>query len=424
MLDLDFIREHPERVAEAARQKGVEVNVEKILDLDRRRRRLIAEVDERRRERNRLSRLMKAGPKPDLVKKAKKVKERLRKDERRLALVEAELEAALAWVPNLPADEVPVAADASGNRVVKEWGKIPHFAFPAADHLEIGRRLGLLDLERGAKVSGFRGYFLKNEAVLMELGLMLYSLGKLVQKGFTPLLPPVLVKEFALFGTGWLPWGEDEKYHLEETDLFLAATAEVPVTAYRAGEILPASDLPKLYAAFSPCFRREAGSHGKDVKGLYRVHQFNKVEQVVLCRHDLEESRRWHEKLLANAEEILQELKLPYRVVLMSTGDMGEPQVKKYDIETWMPGRGGYGETHSDSIMADFQARRLNIRYREKGETKFVHTLNNTAVASPRLLIAIWENYQRQDGSLVVPDVLRPYVGKEVIKPKDGVGAH
>jgi len=259
--------------------------------------------------------------------------------------------------------------------------------------------------------------------VLLEMGILWYTMRKLATKGYTPLMAPSIVKEFTLFGNGQFPWGKDEVYHLEKDDVYLAGTAEVPVTAYLSDEVLTESDLPKKFVAFSPCFRREAGSYGKDTKGIYRLHQFNKIEQVIISIADSNKSLTLLEELLANAEEILQDLKLPYRVISMCSGDMGEPQVKKYDIETWMPGRpsagsglGTYGETMSDSFMGDFQARRLKIRYKTKdGKTQFCHTLNNTAIASPRILIPIFENYQQKDGSIRVPDVLVPFVGKDVI---------
>jgi seryl-tRNA synthetase len=274
-----------------------------------------------------------------------------------------------------------------------------------------------VDFERGAKIGGFRTYFLKNEAAILELAVLFYTYQKLINKGYTPLIAPSLVKEFTLVGNGQLPWGREEIYHMEKDNVFLAGTAEVPVTAYFANEVLNEKDLPKKFVAFSPCFRREAGSYGKDTRGLYRLHQFNKVEQVIINKNDYKGSLQLHEELLRNSEEVMQDLKLPYRVMLMCTGEMGEPQVKKYDIETWMPGRAAYGETMSNSFMGDFQARRLNIRYRASdGTIKFAHTLNNTAVASPRILIAILENYQQKDGSVIVPEVLREFVGKERIR--------
>jgi seryl-tRNA synthetase len=251
----------------------------------------------------------------------------------------------------------------------------------------------------------------------MEFALLFYTFQKLIKKGYTPLIAPSLVREFTLFGNGQFPWGREEVYHLEKDDVYLAGTAEVPVTAYYSGEILKEDELPKKFVAFSPCFRREAGSYGKDTKGVYRLHQFNKVEQVIISKSDLNTSITLHDELLANAEEILKDLELPYRVMLMCTGDMGEPQMKKYDIETWMPSRGAYGETMSDSFMGDFQARRLKIRYRSRdGSVHFCHTLNNTAIASPRILIAILENNQQKDGSVCVPKVLQQYIGKDIIR--------
>jgi seryl-tRNA synthetase len=267
-------------------------------------------------------------------------------------------------------------------------------------------------------VGGSRAYFLKNEAAQLELAVLFYTFNKLVKKGYTPMIAPSLVRDFTLLGNGQFPWGREEVYHLEKDDMYLAGTAEVPVTAYFANEVLEEKNLPKKFVAFSPCFRREAGSYGKDTRGVYRLHQFNKVEQVIISKNDMNNSFTLHEELLANAEEILQDLVLPYRVMLMCTGDMGEPQVKKYDVETYMPGRKGYGETMSDSFMGDFQARRLKIRYKTKdGKMLFAHTLNNTAVASPRILIAILENYQQKDGSVRIPTVLREYIGKDSIRP-------
>ncbi|MEK7073920.1 MAG: serine--tRNA ligase, partial [Patescibacteria group bacterium] len=251
----------------------------------------------------------------------------------------------------------------------------------------------------------------------MEFAVLFYTFQKLIAKGYTPLIAPSLVKEFTLMGNGQFPWGREEVYAIPKDDVYLAGTAEVPVTAYYSNEMLLEKDLPKKFVAFSPCFRREAGSYGKDTRGVYRLHQFSKIEQVIISTSEMNNSLTLHEELLANAEEILQDLKLPYRVLLMCTGDMGEPQVKKYDIETWMPGRKAYGETMSNSFMGDFQARRLKIRYKAKdGSVKFCHTLNNTAIASPRILVALLENYQQADGSIKIPDVLQPLMGKKEIR--------
>lgn len=413
MLDITFIRDNLELVKQAAKNKNREVDWERLLELDDKRRELISKSEAIRAKRNKAE---KAATEEDRQ-KGRALKQEMKALEEELKRVEGEYDELMLTVPNVPDASVPVGKDASGNKEIKQWGEIPKFDFDAKDHIELAKNLDLIDFDRGAKVGGFRAYFLKNEAAQMEFAILSYTLNKLVAKGYTPLVAPSLVKEFTLVGNGQLPWGRDEVYRIEKDDVYLAGTAEVPVTAYFSGEVLEEKDLPKKFVAFSPCFRREAGSYGKDTKGVYRLHQFNKVEQVIISTNDLNTSFTLHEELLANAEEILQDLELPYRVLLMCTGDMGEPQVKKYDIETWMPGRNAYGETMSNSVMGDFQARRLKIRYRTKdGKTLYCHTLNNTAVASPRILIAIFENYQQKDGTIRVPKVLQSYLGKELIR--------
>lgn len=415
MLDIKFIRENLELVKQAAKNKNREVDWDGLLALDDRRRELIGKVEELRSERNKLSRTQTIEPNDQ--KRGKEIKSELKKFEEELKEVEEKFGLLMLTVPNVSDPSVPVGRDASGNKEVKKWGKIPKFDFPPRDHIELGKSLDLIDFERGVKVGGFRAYFLKNEAAQMELALMWYTLQKLVNKGYTPLIAPSLVREFTLFGNGQFPWGREEVYAIPKDELYLAGTAEVPVTAYFADEILFEKDLPRKFVAFSPCFRREAGSYGKDTKGVYRLHQFNKIEQLIITTADMNNSLTLHEELLGNAEQILQELELPYRVLLMCTGEMGEPQVKKYDVEAWMPGRGGYGETMSNSFMGDFQARRLKLRYRaHDGSVKYCHTLNNTAVASPRILIAILENYQQADGTVRIPKILQPYLGRQVIK--------
>lgn len=417
MLDIKFIRENLELCKLAAVNKNRVVEWDELLGLDDKRRKLIGVSEKLREERNKLTR--------DDVERGKAIKSKLKAMEDELRSVEEKFGQLMLTVPSVPDSSVPVGKDASGNLEVKKWGQIPTFNFENKDHIALAKDLDLIDFERGAKVGGSRAYFLKNEAAQMEVALMFYTLQKLAAKGYTPLIAPSLVKEFTFIGNGQFPWGRDEVYSLPKDDVYLAGTAEVPVTAYFSDEILAEKDLPKKFAAFSPCFRREAGSYGKDTRGVYRLHQFNKIEQVIITTAETSTSLTLHEELLANAEEILQDLKLPYRVLLMCTGDMGEPQVKKYDIETWMPGRvpstgsgrGAYGETMSNSFMGDFQARRLKIRYKAKdGSTKFCHTLNNTAVASPRILVAIMENYQQADGSVLVPDVLQPLIGKKEIR--------
>jgi len=411
-MDIKFIRDNLELCKKAAVNKNRVVDWIALLSLDDKRRELIGKAEIIRGERNKSNADTK-----EAREKGKKLKEELKVIEDELRGVEEDFTKQLLTVPNVPDASVPIGKDSSGNKQIKTWGKIPKFDFPVKDHIALAKELDLIDFERGTKVSGFRGYFLKNEAALLEMAVLMYAYQKLVKKGYTPLISPVLVREFTLFGNGQFPWGREEVYHFEKDDVYLAGTAEVPVTAYFSDEVLEEKDLPKKFVAFSPCFRREAGSYGKDTRGVYRIHQFNKIEQVIISKNDMSTSLTLHEELLANAEEILQDLELPYRVMLMCTGDMGEPQVKKYDIETWMPGRDSYGETMSDSFMGDFQARRLKLRYRMKDKkVMYCHTLNNTAIASPRILIPILENYQQADGSITVPEVLRDFVGKDVIK--------
>ncbi len=409
MISIDLIRENPTRVKEAAEQKNRTVDIDLILELDQKRRDLIIQTDELRKQRNEVAKL----PFSDETKeKGIAIKNELKGLEDGLRDTEAQLEIEMLRVPNIPLDEVPVGKSEEDNVVMKTVGEPTLFSFTPRSHLELLKMHDLADLERGTKVSGFRGYFLKGPLAALQMGLMLYAMQFLMKKGYTPLIAPSLVKGFTLFGNGQFPWGEDEVYKTQDDDSYLAGTAEVPATSYFSGEILREEDLPKKFVAFSPCFRREAGSHGKDTKGLYRVHEFWKIEQVIVTRADMDHAKELHEELQQNCEELLQGLELPYRVLLMCTGDMGEPQVKKYDTEVWMPERKAYGETMSNSIMGDFQARRLKMRYKTaEGETHFCYTLNNTAIASPRILIPLLENHQKEDGSISIPLALQPYVG-------------
>lgn len=413
MLDIKFIRDNLELCKTAAINKNRVVDWDTLLTLDDTRKALIQKTEVLRAERNTISRERS----DEGVKRGKAIKDELKKLEDELRSTEEQFSLAMLTVPNVPDPSVPVGKDETGNVEIKKWGEPTAFDFTPKDHIDLAKSLDLIDFERGAKVGGSRAYFLKNEAAQIEVALMFYTLQKLVAKGYTPLIAPSLVKEFTFVGNGQFPWGREEVYSIPKDDVFLAGTAEVPVTAYYSDEMLYEKDLPKKFVAYSPCFRREAGSYGKDTRGVYRLHQFNKIEQVIVSDAETSTSLTLHEELLANSEEILQDLKLPYRVLLMCTGDMGEPQVKKYDIETWMPGRNSYGETMSNSFMGDFQSRRLKIRYKGKdGSIKFCHTLNNTAVASPRILVAIFENYQQSDGSIRIPDVLQPFVGKKEIR--------
>ena len=420
MLDINYIRENPDKVKEAAKNKNRIVDIDKILELDDLRKKSIQDIQKKREERNKLSKL-----KPNEITEKIRIqgtylKQAIQKLEEQLKTVEEEFKNLMLHVPNVPLDEVPIGKDPSDNKELKKWGEIPKFNFKIKDHIQLGTELDIFDLERGSKVSGFRGYFLKNEGAILQVALLFYVLQKLTKKGYTPFIAPSIVKQFTLFGSGHFPWGsEQDVYKLNDDDMYLAGTAEIPITAYHSGETLQEKDLPKRSVGFSPCFRKEAGAYGKDTKGLYRLHEFWKIEQVILGKNNLDEARKIHEELEQNAEEILQDLKLPYRQLLMCTGDMGEPQLKKYDIETWMPSRNAYGETMSNSIMGEFQSRRLNIRYKTKeGKTEYVYTFNNTAIASPRILIAILENYQQEDGSVKIPEVLQNLAGFSEIKRK------
>ncbi len=414
MLSLDFIRNNKEKVLDAAKNKNRRVDLDKILKLDDERRELIKKIQVLREERNKAG---KSKPTPEIIKRGKEIKNDLKKLEDQLVTIHQSLDTLLSYVPNVPLPEVPIGKNADDNVEIRKWGEPKKFDFKPKSHIELGESLDLIDLERGAKVSGFRGYFIKNQLARLHFALLFYVFNKLAQKGYTPVIAPAVIKGFALFGCGQFPWGEQDVYKLNDDDAYLAGTAEQSVTPYFSGEILNEKDLPKKFVAFSPCFRKEAGAHGKDTKGLYRLHEFWKVEQVIIAANDFDGAKKLHEELQKNSEEILQDLKLPYRVLLMCTGDMGEPQIKKYDTETWMPSRSAYGETMSNSIMGDFQTRRLNIKYRKKdGTTEYCFSLNNTALASPRILIAILENYQEKDGSVMVPKVLQPLVGFEKIE--------
>ncbi len=417
MLDIKFIRENSELVKEAARKKGVSVDVDALLAVDERRRHVLKELEEKRAKQNASS---KGGPKaPTELEGLKKLKEEIKVLEEEIGRVEGEFDGLMLLMPQVPDSSVPEGRGDADNVEIRKWGEPPKFDFKPKDYMTLMAELDVADAERGAKVSGFRGYFLKNEGLLLSFALWNFTLEKLIKKGFTPLLAPAIAKEFNFTGTGWLPQGKDEVYRVGE-DEYLIGTAEVSMMGYHADEVLGEKDLPKKYIAFSPCFRSEAGSYGKDTKGILRVHEFYKLEQVVLCRNSHDESVKWHEEITKNAEEIVQALKLPYRVVVNCAGDLGLGQVKKYDIETWLPSQERYRETHSSSYFHDFQTRRLNIKYRgEDGKLQFAHSLNNTALATPRIIANIVENCQTKKGTVKIPKVLRKYMfGVKEIKPK------
>jgi seryl-tRNA synthetase len=430
MLDIKFIRENKEAVKDAVRKKYLKVDIERLLALDEKRRELIQKSEAIKAEQNKLSeKLAKEKNETDLV-KSRELKDKFKELERELSGVEEEYDALMWLVPNIFSSDTPVGPDDSANKELTRWGEPPKFNFEIRDHIKIGKNLDIIDTETGVKVSGFRGYYLKNEGAILHLALLWYCWQKIIKSGFKPLIGPTLVKDFVLLGSGHFPFGKDEVYQIGNPGrlasgeaigepLYLAGTAEPTLLAYFSDRILSEKDLPIKVCGFSQCYRSEAGSYGKDTRGLYRLHEFSKVEQVILCQNNLAESGKWLEEMLHISEEILRDLKLPYRVVQNSTGDMGAGKYKMYDIETWMPGRGKYGETHSDSNLTDWQARRLNIKYKTgSGEVKFVHTLNNTVIASPRILIAILENYQQKDGSVEVPKILRDYCGFKYIGKK------
>ncbi len=418
MLDIKFIRENADLIKEAGRKKHIDFDVDKLVKIDDKRLKLLREVEDMRARQNAESdkiAQMSGDERQNAIDEMKKLKEELSTSEDALAKIEKEWQELMLLAPNIPDPSVPEGESDADNVEVRKWGEIPQFDFQPKGHIELMEKLGLVDLERGSKVAGFRGYFLKGDAVLLSMSLWRFVLDKMVQKGFDPFLAPALVKEENLVGTGHFPKSREDVYKTQD-DLYLAGTAEIPMTNYFRNEILREEDLPKTYVAFSSCYRREAGSYGKDEKGIYRLHEFAKVEQFILCEADHQESVRWHEELTRNAEEILQDLKIPYRVVINCTGDIGQAHVKTYDIEAWIPFEKRYRESHSSSYYHDFQARRSNIRYRTKnGEIKIPHTLNNTAIATPRILISILENYQQKDGTVLVPEVLRKYLNKDTI---------
>ena len=418
MLDIKFIRDNLELVQDGARKKQINVSVAKLIEVDDKRRSLRSQTEALRARHNEGSKQiaeLEGKERERLIAEMTDLKDQLTSLGERIKPIEEAWKLAMLEIPNIPDPSVPEGGSDAQNKEIRAWGEKPNARFAPKSHIELMTARGMLEMERGAKVAGFRGYFLAGDAVLLAFALMRYALDVLSSKGFNPLIAPSLVRPFNFVGTGWLPQGKDEVYKTQD-DLYLAGTAEVPVMGYYASEILNEDDLPVRFVAFSPCFRREAGSHGKDTQGIMRVHEFMKIEQVVLCKADHQESVRWHEEITKHAEMLMQSLGLPYRVVVNCGGDLGLGQVKKYDIEAWVPSEERYRETHSSSYFHDFQTRRLNIRYRSAdGKLQFVHSLNNTALALPRLLVPFVEVHQREDGSIAVPEVLREYLGKEFV---------
>jgi len=421
VLALQFIRDNVEAVRRAIQVKQVDLNLDDLLAADEEARGLRSRIQKLQEERNTNAdntRKASGEQRQGFIARGRVIAEELKALEPSQREAEERLQALLWLVPNIPAADVPVGASEDDNVELRRWGQQPVFSFTPLDHVALLDRHGWADFERVARVAGSRSYSLRGDMVLLEMALLHFALDKLQGRGFTLVSLPSMARESALFGTGHFPSGRDQVYYLPDDDLYLSGTAEVPLNSLHSGEILAESQLPLLYAGYSPCFRREAGAAGRDVRGLIRVHQFYKVEQYVVCRNDPEESARWHAQLLATAEEIVRELELPYHVVECCTGDMGAGKVRMNDLETWVPSESRYRETHSCSSLGDWQARRANLRYRDaEGKVRFCHTLNNTAVATPRLLVPLLENHQQPNGSVRIPPVLQRYMGGKTVLP-------
>lgn len=432
MLDIKYIRENAEAVKKAVRDKQLSVDIDKLLEIDKTRLSLLQQVEDLNRQRNELNDLIKAAPdanaRASLIEKGKLIKENSAGIEVQFKEIEAEFLALMIQVPTIPSEDTPPGTSDKDNVEINSWGEKPEFDFQPKDHIQLGTELDILDLERGAKVAGYRGYFLKNEGARLVMALMMYAVNKMVAKGYTFMIPPTLIKQYALFGSGYFKGLNydpevDEIYKVATNDKeadgnftgdakFLVGTAEPSLLAYYSGEILKEAELPLKLCGYSQCYRSEIGSYGKDTKGMFRVHEFMKVEQVILAPQDIDLANQLQQEMVAISKELHEELGLPYRQIAISTGDMSAGKYKMFDIEAWMPGLDRYGETGSASNFLDWQSRRLDVKYETKnGEKKYVYMLNNTALPSPRIFIAILENFQQADGSVKIPEVLIPYTG-------------
>ena len=430
MLDIKFIREHKDEIKLAAKNKNIKIDIDRLLELDGERRDVMGRVEEFRAKRNELAKIGKTGkPTKEQIEEGKKLKEEIAKTEEELKTFEDEYESLMVKVPTIPSADTPVGKDESGNIEVLKWGEIPNFDFKPKDHIELAEALDIVDFDRGTKVAGYRGYYLKNEGAQLVMALMMFAFEKMVSKGYAPIIPPTMIKEFALFGSGYF----DGRQYNSETDniyqvatrdkdstgeeskekKFLIGTAEPALLAYFSDEVFKEENLPIKVCGFSPCYRSEIGSYGKDTKGLYRVHEFFKIEQVVVSPADYDISTQLQEEMVGISEELHRDLGLPYRKLQICTGDMSAGKYRAFDLEAWLPGTNRWAETGSASNFADWQARRLNVRYEDKkGDRKPVFLLNNTALPSVRPLIAILEYYQNADGSVTIPEVLRKYFPK------------
>jgi seryl-tRNA synthetase len=418
MIDIRVIRENPQLVKQAVVDKGMTVDIDRVLEVDARRRALETEFNELRHQQKQAGEKIAKAPKEQkaaLSRELGQLKGQLKQLDAERVQADAELHELMLLVPQIPHPDAPVGHDECANVEIRRVGepkKKADYGFKFKDHLDLGTALGLIDVERGVKLAGSRNYVLTGTGAVLHEAVLRLAWDMMVARGWTPLTVPVLVSEGLMVGTGFFPLHRDEVYLAERDEMCLVGTSEVPVTGLHGDEILALDELPRKYFARSTCFRREAGAAGKDTRGLYRIHYFDKIEEVVVCQADPEESAKWHEEILRNAEDVLQALELPYRVVEVCTGEMGQSKVRQYDVETWMPSREAYSETHSASRYHDFQARRLKLRYRdESGKPQVCHTLNSTVVASPRILIPLLETNQNEDGSVRVPRALQKYMG-------------
>jgi seryl-tRNA synthetase len=420
MLDIKFIRENKELIENGAKKKRLKFNVNELIDADDLRKKLLTSTEKRRAEQNnasaKIASAITSEDRAKLISEMKVVKAELEKEETELKEITEKWQKLMLQVPNIPDMSVPEGDSDEQNVPVKTWGEKTKFDFEPHDHVEIMTKLGMVDFDRGSKVHGFRGYFLLGEGVRLCMAIWNFALDHFASKGFVPVLPPIVLRKLNFLGSGYLPQGEDDLYKTQDAD-YLAGTAEVPIMGFHSDEIIESSELPKKYLGFSPCYRREAGAHGKDVRGLIRVHEFYKWEQVVLCEANHETSVKYHEELNRNTEEFIERLGIPYHTVANCGGDLGLGQVKKYDIELWVPKENKYREISSASYFHDFQTRRLNIRYKDAdGKLRYAHSLNSTAIPTPRILVSLIENFQTKEGFIKIPEALVKYYGKEYIK--------
>jgi len=423
MIDIKLIRENPKKYHDGAIAKNMGVDIDKLLEVDKKLLDAKKQLQVIATEKNAIGKSipkLSSEEKPEALAKLADLKKQEAAANEKVSALQPQYDEFMGKVPQPASPDVPYGEDDTENVELRKWGTIREFDFTPKDHVELGLALDILDIERGVKLAGTRSYFLKGDGAMLHWAVLRFSMDFMIAKGYTPMSVPLLMRDEAMRGTGYFPGAEEQTYQMERDGLNLVGTAEVPVTAYHSGEILKEKQLPIKSVAMSTCFRREAGAAGKDTRGLYRIHQFDKVEQVIIAENSEEASIEYHKEILANSEGVMQAIGLPYQVVNVCTGDLGRGQVQKFDIEAWMPSRDSYGETHSASRFYEFQARRMNLRYKNSDKKNvFCHTLNNTVIASPRVLIPILELNQSEDGSITIPEVLRPYMGGKKLITND-----